>query len=60
MDPWSTKEFIGGLAILRAKTKEEAMRFLKLAGDGETEIRQLHEPTDFAPERFVAAEEATR
>ena len=41
------KELVGGFAILEAKSKEEAIelvkRFLKVAGDGETEIRLLHE-----------------
>jgi len=38
-----TKELIGGTALLQAKSKEEAIawtqRFLKVAGDGEAEIR---------------------
>jgi hypothetical protein len=42
-----TKELIGGFALIQAKSKEEAIeftkRFLKVAGDGETEIRQLYE-----------------
>ncbi len=46
------KEVIGGFAIIEAKSKAEAIelakRFLKVAGDGETEIRQLHEASDFA------------
>jgi hypothetical protein len=46
-----TKELIGGFAIIEAKSKEEAIeltkRFLKVAGDGESEIRQLHEASDF-------------
>jgi hypothetical protein len=41
------KEIVGGFALIQAKSKEEAIdftkRFLKVAGDGETEIRQLHE-----------------
>jgi hypothetical protein len=57
-----TKELVGGFAIIQAKSKEEAIeltkRFLKVAGDGETEIRLLHEQGDFAPQG-VAAEEAT-
>ena len=57
-----TKELVGGFAIIQAKSKEEAIeltkRFLKVAGDGETEIRLLHEQGDFAPP-CVAAEEAT-
>ena len=41
------KEVIGGLAILQAGSKAEAIQmvkdFLKVAGDGECEIRQLFE-----------------
>ena len=42
-----SKEVIGGLAILQASSKEEAIervkQFLSLAGDGECELRQLFE-----------------
>ncbi len=42
-----TKEVVGGFAIIRANSKEEAIEhtkyFLKVAGGGETEIRQLYE-----------------
>src|SRR5262249_3543005 len=42
-----SKEVIGGLAILQANSKEEAIQhvrdFLGVAGDGECEIRQLYE-----------------
>src|SRR5262249_15363220 len=42
-----SKEVIGGLAILRASSKEEAIeiakQFLGQAGDGECEPRQLFE-----------------
>jgi hypothetical protein len=62
------KELVGGFAILQAKSKEEAIeltkRFLSVAGDGESEIRQLHEASDFPPEIFppeeVAREQAWR
>jgi hypothetical protein len=41
------KEVIGGLAILQAKSKQEAIdfvsQFLHTAGDGECELRQLFE-----------------
>jgi hypothetical protein len=41
------KEIIGGFALIHASSKEEAVEFtkefLKIAGDGETEIRQLYE-----------------
>jgi len=42
-----SKEIVGGFALIQAKSKEEAVeftkRFLEVAGDGETEIRQLYE-----------------
>jgi hypothetical protein len=48
-----TKELVAGFAIIQVKSKEEAIewtrRFLNVAGDGESEIRQLHEASDFAP-----------
>jgi len=41
------KEVVGGFAILQAKSKEEAIelasQFLKVAGDGECELRQIYE-----------------
>jgi hypothetical protein len=47
-----TKELIAGFALIQAKSKEEAVeyskQFLNLAGDGETEIRQVYEASDFA------------
>src|SRR5262245_24638828 len=49
-----TKEAVGGFALLKAKSKEEAIElvknFLKVAGDGECELRQLYDPSDFGPE----------
>jgi|SRR5262245_44743540 len=42
-----TKELISGFALFQVKSKEEAIewtkRFLKLAGDGESEIRQIYD-----------------
>jgi hypothetical protein len=42
-----SKELIGGLAILQANSKEEAIElvreFLQAAGEGECELRQLSE-----------------
>jgi hypothetical protein len=42
-----TKELICGLAILQANSKDHAIelvkQFLGVAGDGECELRQLHE-----------------
>jgi hypothetical protein len=44
------KELIAGFAILQAKSKEEAIEmtrsFLEVAGDGETEVRLMYEPSD--------------
>lgn len=41
------KEMVGGFAILKANSKEEAIelvrQFLKVVGDGECELRQLYE-----------------
>ena len=48
-----TKELVGGFAIIRASSKQEAIEltrhFLQVAGGGETEIRQLHEAPAAAP-----------
>ena len=42
-----TKEVIGGFALINVKSKDEAIawtrRFLDVAGDGESEVRQLNE-----------------
>ena len=42
-----SKEVIGGFALIQATSKEDAIEhvkhFLKVAGDGETEIRQVFE-----------------
>lgn len=42
------KEVVGGFAILEATSREEAIdlakRFIRIAGDGECELHQLHEP----------------
>lgn len=44
------KEVVGGFAILKANSKEEAIQlakdFLKVVGEGECEIRQIYEPGD--------------
>jgi len=48
-----TKEIIGGFAIINVRSKDEAVmwakRFLDVAGDGESELRLLHEMGDFDP-----------
>jgi hypothetical protein len=42
-----SKELVGGFAILKANSKEEAIElarnFLTIAGDGECELRQIYE-----------------
>jgi hypothetical protein len=42
-----SKEIVGGFALLRANSKEEAIQmakdFLKVVGEGECEIRQVYE-----------------
>jgi hypothetical protein len=46
-----TKELIAGFAIVQVKSKAEVIelagRFLKLAGDGEGEIRLMHDSPAF-------------
>jgi hypothetical protein len=41
------KEVIGGFALIKVNSKEEALewtkRFLDVAGDGESEVRELYE-----------------
>jgi len=53
------KEVVAGLAILQAKSKQEAILmvqdFLNFAGDGEVEVRQLFEPaTGGCPAEAIA------
>jgi len=47
------KELVAGVNVIQAKSKEEAIelarRFIQLAGDGEIEVRQVYEASDFAP-----------
>src|SRR5262249_26606482 len=42
-----TKEVVGGFALFQVNSKEEAIewtkRFLRIAGDGESEIREIYE-----------------
>jgi len=49
-----SKEVVGGLAILQANSKEEAIEhvknFIRVAGDGECELRQLFEAGQDTPE----------
>ena len=48
-----TKELIAGYAIVQVRSKAEAIelgkRFLKVVGEGESEIRQMHEAPAFPP-----------
>jgi hypothetical protein len=47
-----TKELVAGYAILSVKSKAEAIelakRFLKVMGEGESEVRQMHDTPAFA------------
>jgi len=47
------KEVIGGFALIDVKSREEAIawtkRFIEVAGDGESEIRQLYEAPVLQP-----------
>jgi hypothetical protein len=49
-----SKEVVGGLAILQANSREEAIEhvknFIRVAGDGECELRQLFEAAQNTPE----------
>jgi hypothetical protein len=53
-----SKELIAGFALIETKSKAEAIEytkaFLKVAGDGETEIRQIFEVADFVAEVYCA------
>ena len=48
-----SKELVAGFALLQAKSKEEAIEltktFLKVAGDGECEIREIFEGAECDP-----------
>jgi hypothetical protein len=48
-----SKELIAGFALIQTGSKEEAVEytkeFLKVAGDGETEIRQIYEAPECLP-----------
>ncbi|MBO0765751.1 MAG: YciI family protein [Hyphomicrobiaceae bacterium] len=52
------KELIAGFAIIRVGSNAEAIewgkRFLKIAGDGESEIRLMWDSPAFPPERSAA------
>jgi hypothetical protein len=46
-----SKELIGGFALIQTSSMSEAVewtkRFIRVAGDGETEIRELHDTPAF-------------
>lgn len=48
-----SKELVAGFALILADSKEDAIEqtkeFLKVAGDGVTEIRQVYEPDGLCP-----------
>jgi hypothetical protein len=49
-----SKELIAGFAILQVKSKAEAIeltkRFLQIAGDGESEVREMYDVPAFPPQ----------
>jgi hypothetical protein len=53
------KELVAGYAIVQAKSKAEAIelakRFLKVVGEGESEIRQMHDVPAYPPQTQQAA-----
>ena len=56
-----TKELIAGYAIIEAKSKEHAIeltkRFLEVVGEGESEIRLMHDGPDCGPKVTAEAGE---
>jgi len=61
------KEIIGGYAIINVKSKAEAIeltkRFLKVAGGGESEVREMHDQPAYdarsaSPSQFADAAQA--
>ena len=56
-----SKEVVGGFAILKASSKEEAIQmakdFLKFVGDGECELRQIYEQGGPEPDCLKSAHE---
>jgi hypothetical protein len=53
-----SKEVVGGLAVLQANSKEEAIelvkQFLRVAGDGECELRQVFDADQNPPTQSAA------
>ena len=50
---WESKEIVGGFALIDVASKDEAIawtsRFLRIAGDGESTIREYWGPGDELP-----------
>jgi hypothetical protein len=63
-----SKELVASYALFQVKDMDEAViwtrRFLEVLGEGESELRPIFEPTDFAPDLIspeqVAREQAWR
>jgi hypothetical protein len=57
-----SKEVVGGFALLKANSKQEAIelvrQFLQVAGEGECELRQLYEANCAQPDKATAHEAA--
>ncbi|HKW33121.1 MAG TPA: YciI family protein [Candidatus Acidoferrum sp.] len=53
-----SKEIVGGFAVLQVNSKEEAIelakQFLRVAGEGECELRQIYEADTCAPAAAAA------
>jgi len=49
----NVKEIIAGYALIQVRSKNDAIdwtkKFLAVAGDGESEVRELFEESDFGP-----------
>jgi hypothetical protein len=58
-----SKEVVGGFAILKANSQDEAIelarKFLQVAGEGECELRQLYEANCAQPNQATGHEPAT-
>ena len=58
------KEIIGGFALIQVNSKEEAIeqtkKFLQIAGDGESEIRQIFEGAECRPHEAALTAQETR
>jgi hypothetical protein len=57
-----TKEVVGGFAIVEARSKEHAIelakRFLEVVGEGESEVRLMHDQAAFDANRQAEARKA--